>query len=270
MESGLGIDHFWEMVWQERCEVIVMLTQAWEEGREKCSVYYPEALWEIKELEGWGSVQCVGFSHECRTEIRELKVTKKSVVEGVETQEERAVWHFLFLGWPDHEVPRDREDQKALLELIKMSRFRIEEISDGEGEKETPPRVVHCSAGVGRTGTFIALDHLLQELEDGRFDGLVDDNEVDREDSEAHEVDPVFETVKKLREQRMFMVYKPGQYTFIYQILKERWQARMKGGQGPSVSGESRSNGDESQMKKRKLIPSGSDIDLNSDAKKGP
>ena len=259
--SGGGFGHFWEMVWQEGVEVIVMLTRCIEEGREKCGVYYPDAVDEVLELEGdansqgnWGSVKCESLNMENGTEVRELTLSKRKRTlrkepEEVEEVEEvisvgkevetKKVWHFLFLGWPDQEVPQTPEDQKALLELIRMTRFRINAVIDHKSpplpppqttppsssprlpspsqEEPRKPRIVHCSAGVGRTGTFIALDYLLQELDEGKFDDLVGKTD-----------DPIFECVKRLREQRMFMVYKAGQYAFIYQVLRERWLARWE------------------------------------------
>ena len=291
-----GFGHFWEMVWQEDVEVLVMLTRCIEEGKEKCGVYYPSAVGGALELEGegdgWGSVTCSSLNMEWGTEIRELKLAKRKrkpvskeegekVDKGVSLElengkvEERKVWHFLFLGWPDQEVPQTPEDQKALLELIRMTRFRINAVIDHQSEPEahlqpqpqpTPPsstnplptslsppsteykpRIVHCSAGVGRTGTFIALDYLLQELEEGKFDHLAGI-------PGGKEVDPVFDCVKRLREQRMFMVYKPGQYAFIYQTLKERWIARWEKlvGKGEGIGGE-----EGSPTKKRKFLKGG-------------
>lgn len=231
LERSGGISAFWEMCWQEGVEVIVMLTRCVEDGREKCGVYYPEVVGGVRDVgDGWGEVVCVDCREENRTEIRELSVRRLGGEEGEE--EERTMWHFLFIGWPDMEVPREKEDQKNLLELIRMSRFRIderagtsEEARKEVEEKNSKPTVVHCSAGVGRTGTFIALDHLLKELEEGKLDGLVEEDNDD--------VDPIFDTVKRLREQRMFMVYQPGQYAFIYQILRERWEDRQKGRNTP-------------------------------------
>ena len=234
----------------------------------ECSVYYPEEVDEVKEVEGWGSVRCMSLREISRTEVRELRVLKeKGKSEGGETGEERVVWHFLFLGWPDHDIPVSPQEQAALVELIKLSRCRLQAVKKEDGEKDTPPRLVHCSAGVGRTGTFIALDHLLQELDEGSFDDFVDeDGGYDSNDNDSttyprsQDVDPVFETVKKLREQRMFMVGKPGQYAFIYQILKESWQKRGNGGQSPRI-------GEASQTKKRRLVQDGSDdeeLDMNS------
>lgn len=301
-EDG-GEVHFWEMVWQEGCGVVVMLTQPWEDGREKCSVYYPETEGEVKDLEGWGQVECVRIREEEMTEVRELRVWKgvdraereeeeKDGEEGEEKEREdseareaeyRTVWHFLFLGWPDHDIPLSTRDQNALLELMRMSRSTmergVEQRTSGTNETEeeaTPPRLVHCSAGVGRTGTFIALDHLLHELKDGKFDCLAenyDGSVFDYDDddtaySEPEGEDPVYDTVLSLREQRMFMVGKPKQYAFIYQMLREIWEAREKGEQVPSIGGHS--NGEESQTKKRRLAQDGSEDELGMDDEGSP
>ena len=295
--SNVGFGHFWEMVWQEGVEVLIMLTRCVEEGREKCGVYYPGAVGDTLQLEGendgWGAVTCESVKVENGTEIRELKVTRRKrkglsqqdgevdeegdavveTLEDEEVQDERKVWHFLFLGWPDQEVPQTAADQKALLEFIRMTRFRINAIIDNEPEQQshlpthlqtqpTPPssstvtpsnslsnispkppslhkpRIVHCSAGVGRTGTFIALDFLLQELEDGKLDHVTGKDD-----------DPVLECVKRLREQRMLMVYKPAQFVFIYQVLRERWLSRMERLMGKGADGE-----EGSPSKKRKVL----------------
>jgi protein-tyrosine phosphatase len=80
------------------------------------------------------------------------------------------------------------------------------------------PRIVHCSAGVGRSGTFIALDYLLHLLHTGELDHLPDDK------------DPIVELVDSLRQQRMMMVQGEGQFMFLYHVLREHWLARANGG----------------------------------------
>lgn len=299
-----GFSHFWELVWQEDIDVIIMLTRCIEEGREKCGVYYPESIGQTFELEGegeaWGSVTCESLDFKSGTEIRELKLVKRKRKvfprpegevgegevgggvdmdegEGEGATEERKVWHFLFLSWPDQEVPQTEEVQKALLELIRMTRFRINAVISHKSEPQAhlqpqvqppppsepgplpaslqtsevgklqrhKPRLVHCSAGVGRTGTFIALDYLLQELEEGKFDDL---NGTE---------DPVFDCVKRLREQRMFMVYKPGQYAFLYRVLRERWLARAEELRSKREEVGEDEGGEASPSKKRKFLKDG-------------
>lgn len=210
--------HFWHMVFHETDDVavIVMLTQTMESGREKCAQYFPVSLENPSMLLRWdnndpfvdggedqaedegafGQITLLEseWNTECRSEIRKLELTLGS--------ESKTVWHFLFAGWADYSKPVG-EDRDALLQLI--------ELSASKSSSPQNPRIVHCSAGVGRTGTFIALDHLLQELESGELLKATDE-----------EIDPVFEAVNQLREQRMMMVYNEMQLVFIYEVLREQ------------------------------------------------
>jgi protein-tyrosine phosphatase len=195
------IGRFWRLVWQEGCEVIVMLTQPYEKGREMCAVYYPEKVDEVVMEDTGISVECLTFVKESGTEVRKLKLVKEG--------EERVVWHLFYPNWLDMTATQQK-DQTELLSLIKMSRFRIDAGRAGQEQGISRPRLVHCSAGIGRTGTFIALDSLLQDIGKWKKGNL----EMD---------DPVFETVKRLREQRMRMVYTKEQYASIYQMLGDHW-----------------------------------------------
>ena len=96
------------------------------------------------------------------------------------------VKHLWFNGWPDFGVP---DTPKTLVDLVNILR---EEHSPNE------TCLVHCSAGVGRTGTIIALNKIMEEIDNG-----------------AEEVD-IFDTVLQLRSERVHMVQKPSQYTFLY------------------------------------------------------
>ncbi|KAL4897022.1 protein-tyrosine phosphatase-like protein [Aspergillus ambiguus] len=237
-----NITHFWQMVFHETKEVgvVVMLTQTFESGREKCSQYFPLSsqnptmvlrddendhlandeteedmdggvLGQVTLLETVVDVQS-------RSEVRKLQLTLGS--------ESKIVWHFLFSGWADYSKP-EGEDRDALLHLIKLSASKC---------SPDNPRIVHCSAGVGRTGTFIALDHLLLELESEQLLKARDD------------VDPVFETVNQMREQRMMMVYNEMQLLFIYEVLRE--QVDLKLGKIPESNGR---RSDERSTKMAKL-----------------
>lgn len=146
------------------------------------------------------------FDQYSRSEVRKLRLTLAN--------ESKIVWHFLFAGWADYSKP-EGEDREALLHLIELSASKCP--SDN-------PRIVHCSAGVGRTGTFIALDHLLRELDSGQLLKVTDP-----------QTDPVFETVNRMREQRMMMVYNEMQLQFIYEVLRE--QVDLKLGKTTSYAG---------------------------------
>ncbi|KAL1964089.1 hypothetical protein VTN77DRAFT_7507 [Rasamsonia byssochlamydoides] len=235
-KDGIHVAHFWHMVYHEtkQVAVIVMLTQTFEAGREKCAQYFPldfeHPTMELpveptdpfvndethkkvnKDMLGKITLLEFEFDTACRSEVRKLELTVGS--------QSKIVWHYLFAGWADYSKP-EGEDREALLRLIKQSASR-----------STPdnPRVVHCSAGVGRTGTFIALDHLLRELESGELLKATD-----------CEADPVFQTVNQLREQRMMMVYNEMQLHFIYEVLKEQTILKLGGSTEGDQRTESRS-----------------------------
>ena len=208
-------DHFWQMVWHESTEVavIVMLTQTSEAGREKCFQYFPLepqagplTVQPSPHEKGSppGTVEMVNayLDEGARTTVRQLKLQFG--------EESKTVWHLLFEAWPDFSIPQG-DDKAALLQLIKLST-----------EKQASPndrRFVHCSAGVGRSGTFIALEYLLAQVENGSLEGVPD------------EVDIIYDTVNALREQRMTMVQALPQYLFLYQVILEQyksWQLHYK------------------------------------------
>ncbi|KAJ6011406.1 hypothetical protein N7451_002818 [Penicillium sp. IBT 35674x] len=224
------LSHFWHMVFHESKEVgvIIMLTQTVEAGREKCAQYFPlhqdQPSMDILLEEPFdayvgdesqpddqpgilGKVTLLEsfYDEKSCSEVRKLELTLGS--------ESKIVWHFLFAGWADHCKP-EGHDRQGLLELIKLSASKCDSES---------PRVVHCSAGVGRTGTFIALDHLLRELESGQLLQVTNS-----------EIDPVYECVNQMREQRMMMVYNELQMQFIYEVLRE--QTDVKLGKHPQES----------------------------------
>lgn len=205
--------HFWRMVWKENESpaVIVMVTKTHEQAREKCYPYYPRSTSEpdlrVNEHDEFGD----GFIHdlhlkelshdqEARTEVREMDLTT------ADGSESRKVWHLLFEGWPDFSVP-EGADKVALLKMVELSRQK-------NSNNSTNPRIVHCSAGIGRSGTFIVLDWLIQELEEGALDNPADDE------------DPVIKVVEMLRDQRPMMVQSKQQFIFIYDTLRERWRER--------------------------------------------
>jgi len=208
--------HVWRMIWHE-CEdpiVVVMLTQTHESGREKCFQYFPldmdNPVLPINEEDEFEdsftstlTLKSVTEDEATRSTIREMELT---TADG----DTKTVWHLLFGGWPDFSVP-EGVDRAALVRLVALSASK--------NTAPNSPRVVHCSAGVGRTGTFIALDWLLTELEEGRLDNLSEDE------------DPIADVVDTLREQRMMMVQGEQQFFFLYDVLRQMWLERYQGSQ---------------------------------------
>ena len=205
--------HIWRMVWKENVEsaVIVMLTRTYEMNREKCYPYYPQSLdtpdMRVNEHDEFqdGLIHNLHLASyttddEARTQVREIDMTTD------DGSESRKIWHLLFAGWPDYSVP-EGDDRTGILKLVDISRSK-------NTDNSTNPRIVHCSAGIGRSGTFIALDWLMQELEEGSLDEVP-----------ASE-DPVLNVVQKLRDQRQGMVQSESQFQFIYDVTRERWRER--------------------------------------------
>ncbi|KAK3346778.1 protein-tyrosine phosphatase-like protein [Lasiosphaeria hispida] len=163
--------------------------------------------------------------------------------------EERIVWHFLYKKWPDFGVP-------ALADL--ESFFTLMRLSREKNASPNNPRIVHCSAGVGRSGTFIALEHLIRELDAGVLEhydermvtpgrgslespgsgrgGSVATSPTSTSIVEEEGEDLIYSTVNQLREQRRTMVQAESQYLFIYQVLRKLWQDKY--GHGSEAAGE--------------------------------
>ncbi|XP_053388708.1 receptor-type tyrosine-protein phosphatase epsilon-like, partial [Mercenaria mercenaria] len=154
------------MVWHEKSDIIVMLTNLEEPSGMKCQQYWPEKGGNIWYEDVCVSLQRAEFFAEYN--IRTFTISNN--------EERRLLTHLHYTAWPDKKVP---EDATSLLEF--RQRLRATPTS-AKG-----PIVIHCSAGIGRTGTLIALDRLIEE---GQCEGYIN----------------VFECVKKMRAQRVKMV----------------------------------------------------------------
>ena len=221
--------------------VIVMLTQTHESGKEKCFQYYPlssdDSPMSIPQdpedasvFTGEVHLESVQDHVASRTQFRRLKVITSH---NFDYQHELDIRHLLFSGWPDFLIP-EGEDRAALIELVRLSAalnntpFANDSNPGTNGfasTEEDNPRIVHCSAGVGRSGTFIALDYLLSLLYSGQLDNLGQDQ------------DPIADTVDLLRQQRMMMVQGESQFNFLYDVLRERMLAWIQQRDGQARAG---------------------------------
>jgi len=203
----------WRMIWHETGDpaVIIMLTQTHEAGKERCFQYFPADMenptLNINEQDDFADSFLASLTLRGVTQDAQTRSTLRKMELKIADGQTKTIYHFLFARWPDFGAP-EHEDKDALLSLINVS-ARM-------NTSPNSPRVVHCSAGVGRSGTFIALDWLLTELEEGSLDEVPDDT------------DPIAVLVDKLRQQRMYMVQAEPQFWFLYEVLKERWTVRWK------------------------------------------
>eukprot|EP00095_Tigriopus_kingsejongensis_P004279 maker-scaffold555_size137745-snap-gene-0.21 protein:Tk04279 transcript:maker-scaffold555_size137745-snap-gene-0.21-mRNA-1 annotation:"receptor-type tyrosine-protein phosphatase eta" len=172
-------DDFWRMCWETNSRAIVMLTRCVEKGREKCDHYWPFGTQPVF----YGSIQ-VSVLSKCHSP--DWNISEFSLIRG---DQERTLKHFHFTSWPDFGVP---EPPQTLVHFVRIFRESIGTIVD--------PIVVHCSAGVGRSGTFIALDRILQQ-------------------SFISDAVDIFGIVHEMRNERVWMVQTEQQYKCIHQCL---------------------------------------------------
>ncbi|XP_047434514.1 tyrosine-protein phosphatase non-receptor type 9 [Mugil cephalus] len=195
---------FWRMVWEQMVLIIVMTTRVVERGRIKCGQYWP-----LEE----GRTEQHGYFLVRNTNIQVFQDFKLSSLELYNTQsgERRNVCHYLYVSWPDFGVPKSASAMLDFREHVLQRReAAVQSLgSSWKGSPGGPPVVVHCSAGIGRTGTFCTLDICLSRLEDI---GTVD----------------VCETVRRMRKQRAFSIQTWDQYYFCYTAVIEYAQRRGK------------------------------------------
>ncbi|XP_014671062.1 PREDICTED: tyrosine-protein phosphatase 10D-like [Priapulus caudatus] len=179
-------DDFWRMVWEQNTRSIVMLTRCIEKGREKCDHYWPID----SEQTYYGEIQ-VAVLNESKYPywtISEFKVTLD--------MESRVVRHFHFTAWPDFGVP---EHTQTLIKFVRAMRDRA--------QYSPHPIIAHCSAGVGRSGTFIVIDRLIQLIK------------------QSDTVD-IFGNVYEMRKERVWMVQTEQQYICIHNSLRTVLEGR--------------------------------------------
>ncbi|XP_041761127.1 tyrosine-protein phosphatase 69D isoform X1 [Anopheles merus] len=182
------INDFWRMIWEQHLEIIVMLTNLEEYNKTKCAKYWPETTNDSIQY-GELLITFQSLTYYADYIIRTLKVTKRSASSGEETSREISQYHYL--AWKDFMAP---EHPQGITKFIN----RI----NSEYSLQRGPILVHCSAGVGRTGTFVALDTLMQQLQE---EGQVF----------------IFNTICDMRYQRNFLVQSLKQYIFLYRALAE-------------------------------------------------
>mmetsp|Transcript_45763 Transcript_45763/g.115198 ORF Transcript_45763/g.115198 Transcript_45763/m.115198 type:complete len:323 (+) Transcript_45763:186-1154(+) len=185
---------FWRMVWEQSSSVIVMLVKSTDRATE----YWPSVGADCR----YGNVMVsLRWKRLCGPiEIRQLQLESTNAEGAVE---KRVVHHLLYPNWPDAGVPTQRKDIITLLVLTHFLQ-RKSLAADLFG-----PIVCHCSAGIGRTGTLIAIDFSLQQLSSQQAP------------SWKPEKLSVFETVCSIRRQRPGMVQTLVQYQFIYEVLAD-------------------------------------------------
>ncbi|KAJ8040300.1 Neurogenic locus notch-like protein 1 [Holothuria leucospilota] len=177
-----SLEDFVRMIWEQHVTTIVMVANLYEDGKERCLQYWPE------NEGGSTSFGFVTVTWLKTTQFSDFVIRYFTFKRGKETRE---VQQLHFLTWPDKDTP---EHGTALIEFTKQSKLLH------RGKKY--PMLVHCSAGIGRTGTFICLNCMMDVLRDEEY------------------ID-VFGFVNKIRQNRVNMVQTSKQYVFLYKCLNE-------------------------------------------------
>lgn len=184
---------FWQMVWEQGVSIIAMVTAEEESGREKSFRYWPR-LGSRHNTVTYGRFK---ITTRFRTESG-CYATTGLKIKHLLTGQERTVWHLQYTDWPDHGCPEDLKGFLTYLEEIQSVRRHTNSISDPKNTNL--PVLVHCSAGVGRTGVVILSEIMIACLE-------------------HNETLDVPKYLFMLRSQRMIMVQTLSQYTFIYKVI---------------------------------------------------
>ncbi|KAK2891916.1 tyrosine-protein phosphatase non-receptor type 21 isoform X3 [Channa argus] len=186
---------FWQMVWEQGVSIIAMVTAEEEGHREKSYRYWPR-LGSRHNTVTYGRFK---ITTRFRTESG-CYATTGLKIKHLLTGHERTVWHLQYTDWPDHGCPEDLKGFLTYLEEIQSVRRHTNGISDPKNTNL--PVLVHCSAGVGRTGVVILSEIMIACLE-------------------HNEPLDVPEVLTNLRHQRMMVVQTLSQYGFIYKVLIE-------------------------------------------------
>uniref|UniRef100_A0A2H6NAM7 Tyrosine-protein phosphatase non-receptor type n=2 Tax=Micrurus carvalhoi TaxID=3147026 RepID=A0A2H6NAM7_9SAUR len=209
--------HFWLMIWQQKTKAVVMLNRIVEKDSVKCAQYWPTKQEEPMLFRETGF--CVRLKSE---DVKSYYTVRQLQLECIDTGESRIILHFHYTTWPDFGVP---ESPASFLNFL----FKVRE--SGSLSSEHGPAVIHCSAGIGRSGTFSLVDTCLIVMEKRNDPFHVDIKQI----------------LLNMRKYRMGLIQTPDQLRFSYMAVIEgakyimgdstmqyRWKELSKEDQAPS------------------------------------
>jgi len=180
---------FWQMVWEQQSTLIVMLTTILERGRVKCHQYWPE-LYETTEY-GLLQVTCHKEQEGPSFAFREFTLIN------TENNEERHITHMQYIAWPDHGTPTDSSDFLEFVLKVRQNRVGMVDAT-----------IVHCSAGIGRTGVLVLMETAMCLVE-------------------AHEPVYPLDIVRNMRDQRAMLIQNASQYKFVCEAILKVYNEKI-------------------------------------------
>ncbi|CAJ1062519.1 tyrosine-protein phosphatase non-receptor type 6 [Xyrichtys novacula] len=178
------VNDFWQMVWQENTRVIVMTTREVEKGRNKCVPYWPDPS-SSKEFGPYV------VTSKSEREAADYKVRVLEITHMDQPKLSRTIWHYQYMSWPDHGVPQEPGGVLSFLTQVNAKQAE---------NRDAGPMIIHCSAGIGRTGTIVVIDMIIETIDTMGLDCDID----------------IPKYIQMVREQRSGMVQTEAQYKFIY------------------------------------------------------
>ncbi|PIK52763.1 hypothetical protein BSL78_10337, partial [Apostichopus japonicus] len=208
------VDHFWQMVWEQKSKAIIMLTNLIERGTIKCSSYYPREDEEDHVLlsdDPFLKVTCLSVQRHSYYRVNTFEL------EEVSSGKKREVLHFHYASWSDFSVPQSPEAFLKFLHQVRLS---------GSLDSTVGPPVIHCSAGIGRSGTFCLVDSSLvlfaiqtqrMELVSQRYTLCIVVNQETRRSNGLQ----LQQLLLEMRKCRMGLIQTPEQLRFSYIAVLE-------------------------------------------------
>lgn len=185
--------HFWQMIWEQNTAAIVMLNRVVEKNQVKCYQYWPygQAAGHVDQLDFEDFK--VYFLKEIGNDYFTIRTLE---LENFVTGERRSIYHFHYMTWPDFGVPTSPATFLAFLFEVRKA---------GVLSPDVGPSLVHCSAGIGRSGTFVMVDSVLKEIEStGDMDQI-----------------SITDVLLEIRQYRVGLIQTPDQLRFTYLAILE-------------------------------------------------
>ena len=211
----ITLPHHWQAIYENDVDIIVMLTKLKEGGDAdhpgmgtvKCSQYWPRT----KEYPISVGNFRIDLEEETdfTSDIKKRILSIRNIDDTVNKSEAKKITQLHFVGWPDYGVP-EGDDILSLSNLVKKVRYIIQSNQTKISEGKRFNILVHCSAGVGRTGTFIIMYKIMDQIEEMFADNSVETQNID-----------IFNEVLSLRSKRVEMVQSWAQYQFLYKSISE-------------------------------------------------